>query len=256
MTLAGKVAVVTGGGAGIGAACAIRLADQGAHVVVGDLDGDAAAATCARIADAGGSASALRADVSRTSDLDALAVHALHHNHRLDVWVNNAGVAIAGSVTDMSEDDWARVLDVNLGGVWRGMRAAIPAMRGSGGSIVNVSSVQSIVGFTGWAGYAASKGGINALTRQAAIEYAPDGIRINAVLPGTIMTPMNERIFATAEDPDALVEAWNRQHALGRFGQPSEVADVVCFLAGDGASFVTGACVPVDAGMTVMGPHE
>lgn len=254
MSLTGKVAVVTGGGAGIGAACAIQLANHGAHVVVGDLDGDAAVATCARITDAGGNASALPADVSRRGDMEALAAHALQRHHRMDVWVNNAGVALAGSVTDISEDDWARVLDVNLGGVWRGMRAAILTMRGRGGSIVNVSSVQSIVGFTGWAGYAASKGGINALTRQAAIEYAHEGIRINAVLPGTIMTPMNERIFATAEDPDALVESWNRQHALGRFGQPNEVADVVCFLASDAASFVTGACVPVDAGMTVMGP--
>jgi NAD(P)-dependent dehydrogenase (short-subunit alcohol dehydrogenase family) len=254
MSLAGKVAVVTGGGAGIGAACALRLADQGAHVVVGDLNGDAAAATEARITDAGGSANAVPADVSRMGDMEALAAHALQHHRRLDVWVNNAGIAVAGSVTDIAEDDWTRVLDVNLGGVWRGMRAAIPAMRSRGGSIVNVSSVQSIVGFTGWAGYAASKGGINALTRQAAIEYAHDGIRINAVLPGTIMTPMNERIFATAEDPDALIEAWNRQHALGRFGQPDEVAEVVCFLSGDAASFVTGACVPVDASMTVMGP--
>ena len=254
MSLAGKVAVVTGGGAGIGAACAIRLADHGAHVVVGDLDGDAAAATCARITDAGGSAIPLPADVSRSSDMEALAALALQRYRRLDTWVNNAGVAVPGSVTDISEDDWRHVLDVNLGGVWRGMRAAIPAMRDGGGSIVNVSSVQSIVGFTGWAGYAASKGGINALTRQAAIDYAGEGIRINAVLPGTIMTPMNERIFATAENPDALVEAWNRQHALGRFGQPSEVADVVCFLASDAASFVTGVCMPVDAGMTVMGP--
>lgn len=254
MSLAGKVAVVTGGGAGIGAACAIRLADHGAYVVVGDLDGEAAGATCERITDAGGSAIPLPADVSRTSDMEALAALALQHFRRLDVWVNNAGVAVAGSVTDISEDDWMHVLDVNLGGVWRGMRAAIPAMRDSGGSIVNVSSVQAIVGFTGWAGYAASKGGINALTRQAAIDYARDGIRINAVLPGTIMTPMNERIFATVEDPDALVAAWNRQHALGRFGQPNEVADVVCFLASDAASFVTGVCMPVDAGMTVMGP--
>jgi NAD(P)-dependent dehydrogenase (short-subunit alcohol dehydrogenase family) len=254
MSLSGRVAVVTGGGAGIGAACAVRLGEHGAHVIVADRDAEAAAAVSARVNSDGGTSSAQTADVARTRDMEAVAAYALSHCQRLDIWVNNAGIAVSGSVTEISEDDWRRVLDVNLGGVWRGMRAAIPAMHGTGGSIVNVSSVQSIVGFTGWAGYAASKGGINALTRQAAIEYAPMDIRVNAVLPGTIMTPMNERIFASAEDPDALVAAWNRQHALGRFGRPAEVADVVCFLASDAASFITGACVPVDAGMTVMGP--
>jgi NAD(P)-dependent dehydrogenase (short-subunit alcohol dehydrogenase family) len=168
--------------------------------------------------------------------------------------VNNAGIAVPGSAVDMSEEDWHRVINVNLTGVWRGMKYAIPEMiKGGGGSIINLSSVQSLLGFPGWAGYAASKGGINALTQQAAVEYAPYGIRINAIAPGTIMTPMNERIFREATNPQELIERWNRMHALGRFGQPEEVAALVVFLASDEASFITGEVIRVDGGMVVKG---
>jgi NAD(P)-dependent dehydrogenase (short-subunit alcohol dehydrogenase family) len=143
---------------------------------------------------------------------------------------------------------------VNLTGVWRGMKYAIPEMiRAGGGAIVNVSSVQSLLGFPGWAGYAASKGGINALTQNAAVEYAPQKIRINAIAPGTIMTPLNERIFATIDNPQELIDTWNRSHALGRFGQPEEVAELVVFLASDESSFITGEIVRVDGGMVIKG---
>jgi NAD(P)-dependent dehydrogenase (short-subunit alcohol dehydrogenase family) len=146
------------------------------------------------------------------------------------------------------------VLDVNLGGVWRGMKYAIPEMiKGGGGSIINTASVQALVGFTGWSGYAASKGGIVALTQQAAVDYAPHKIRINAIAPGTIMTPMNERVFATVVDPQALIDSWNSLHPLGRFGQPEEVAAAVVFLASDEASFVTGVVLRVDGGLVIKG---
>src|SRR5262249_22965740 len=119
--------------------------------------------------------------------------------------------------------------------------------------IVNMSSVQGLTGFHGWAAYAAAKGGINALTHQAALDLAPHGIRVNAIAPGTIMTPMNERIFREAEDPQALIERWNSMHPIGRFGQPQEVAELIVFLASDRSSFVTGEVIRIDGGLMIKG---
>jgi NAD(P)-dependent dehydrogenase (short-subunit alcohol dehydrogenase family) len=170
----------------------------------------------------------------------------------VDVVCNNAALAIPGSVVEIDEGSWLRVLDVNLSGVWRGMRAAIPHMlRQGAGSIVNVSSVQSLVGFEGWAGYAASKGAINALTQQAAVEYAGRGVRVNAVIPGTILTEMNERIMQASDDPEAVMAGWVSMHPVGRVGRPDEVAHAIVYLASDEAAFVTGSLLRVDGGMVV-----
>lgn len=248
-----RSAVVTGAASGIGRACAERLAEAGAAVVIADIDEQLGADAAATIQAAGGRAVFVRCDVRTAADLEA-AVEAAEGMSRLGVLVNNCGVAIGGRLHETSEDDWRRVLDINLDGVFRGMRAALPRMmrRGSG-SIINLSSVQSLVGFEGWAAYAASKGGIDALTRQAAVDYAPHGVRVNAVAPGTIMTAMNERIFESAPDPDALAAKWNAMHPLGRFGQPREVAEVVSFLASDASGFMTGEVIRVDGGMCVKG---
>jgi NAD(P)-dependent dehydrogenase (short-subunit alcohol dehydrogenase family) len=249
--LDGKVSVVTGGASGIGRVTAMALAAEGAPVVIGDVD-EAGEAVAEEIASAGGTARFVRADVRSWDDVGRLVGAAVEAHGRLDVMVNNAAVAIPGSAGEMSEDDWSRVIDVNLSGVWRGMRLAIPEMRKTGGgSIVNVSSVQSLVGFVGWAGYAASKGGINALTRQAAVEYAPEGIRVNAIVPGTIMTEMNERIMAESPDPDAQMAQWTSMHPVGRVGRPDEVASAIVYLASDESSFVTGTLLRVDGGMVV-----
>jgi NAD(P)-dependent dehydrogenase (short-subunit alcohol dehydrogenase family) len=248
----GKVALVTGGASGIGRASARALAAEGARVGIGDVDSPAASRTTREIRDAGGEAFDLRTDVTSSADVEALVNAAVERYGRLDVMVGNAGIALAGSAADMSEDDWRRVLDVNLGGVWRAMRFAIPAMmKAGGGSIINSSSVQSAVGFVGWAGYAASKGGINALTTQAAVEYAPMGIRINGIVPGTIMTEMNARIMASSPNPEAVMDSWRSMHPIGRVGQPHEVAAAVVFLASDESSFVTGELLRVDGGMIV-----
>jgi NAD(P)-dependent dehydrogenase (short-subunit alcohol dehydrogenase family) len=249
------VAVVTGAAAGIGRAVAERLAAGGTAVVIGDVDEAAAAETAAGIEARGGRARAVRTDVSRSADVEALMAAAVDAYGRLDAVVNNAGVAISGTVDGTSEEDWDRVLGVNLRGVWLGMKHAIPHLRAAGGgAIVNLSSVQALLGFPEWAAYSATKGAIISLTQQAAVEYAAEGIRVNCVAPGTIMTPMNERIFETTPDPEALVASWNAMHPLGRFGQPAEVGAAVAFLLGEDASFITGVCLRVDGGLAIAGP--
>jgi NAD(P)-dependent dehydrogenase (short-subunit alcohol dehydrogenase family) len=249
------VAVVTGAAAGIGRATALRLAADGAAVALGDIDSSGAGEVAAEIAAAGGLAIAVTTDVAVATDVEALVGAAVEEWGRLDVVVNNAGIAVAGSVTGISEVDWDRVFAVNLKGVWLGMRFGIPHLRASGGgAIVNMSSVQALLGLPGWAAYAATKGAIISLTRQASVEYAKDGVRVNCVAPGTIMTPMNERIFETSADPEALIRNWNSMHALGRFGAPEEVAAAVAYLASPDAAFITGVCLRVDGGMTVFGP--
>jgi NAD(P)-dependent dehydrogenase (short-subunit alcohol dehydrogenase family) len=249
----GKVAVVTGGASGIGRATARKLAAEGARVGIADVDEAGGERVAAGIRDAGAEAFFRRTDVRSLADLEAVLDEAADRHGRLDVLVNNAAISVGGSAGEMAEEDWARTLDVNLTGVWRGMRAAIPRMLAQGGgSIVNLSSVQGHVGFVGWAAYAAAKGGVDALTRQAAVEYAAGGIRVNAVVPGTIATEMNEKIMRESADGDAVLAGWLAMHPIGRIGQPAEVAAAIVFLASDDASFITGESLRVDGGLVVQ----
>ena len=252
--LISKIAIVTGAGSGIGRATALALAGEGAAVLVADRDVESGTRVAAEIVAKGGQGAFQLVDVAQTSQVQQMVAAAVERWGRLDILVNNVGVAIPGTVVDISEADWNRVLDVNLTGVWRGMKYAIPEMlKGGGGSIVSVSSIQSLQGFHNWSGYAASKGGINGLTQQAAIEYALHGIRINAIAPGTIMTQMNEEIFRTAPNREQLMQQLNTAHPLGRLGQPEEVAWLAVFLASDEASFITGQIFVVDGGHVVRG---
>ena len=253
-SLCGRVAVITGAAMGIGEACAVRLAQAGASVLLTDIDANAGEAARAAIEAAGGKAHFVRADVTVMADMEAAASAAVSRFGGIDILINNAARAIGGKVDEIDEASWNTVLSTNLTSVWRGMRVCVPEMKKrGGGSIVSMSSVQALTGFSGWAAYAAAKGGINALTQQAAIDLAPHKIRVNAVAPGTIMTPLNEKIFREHPDPDALIRTWNNAHPLGRFGQPEEVAEAVLFLASDRASFITGTILRVDGGLLVRG---
>ena len=250
--LEGKVAIVTGSAMGIGRATAALLASEGARVVLADVDEVGGKETLTLIEEDGGEALFVKTDVSKPEDVKAAVDAAVDGYGSLDVLHNNVGIALGASVVDTTEDLWNRVLDVNLGGIYRGCKYAIPHMMSNGGgSIINSASVQGLRGFKGWAAYAASKGGIIALTQQVAIEYAPHGIRVNCIAPGTILTPMNEKVFEETDDPEALRETWNRMHPVGRFGQPEEVAEAVLFLAADSSSFITGQCLVVDGGVTI-----
>ncbi len=251
--LDGKVAIVTGSALGIGQATVMALAREGARVTVSDINDAAGEATAASIVSAGGQAFYQHADVGSTPEIERLVEEAVRHYGKLDVMVNNAGVAIPGSVTDISEEKWMTLINIHLNGTWRGMRFAIPHMiKNGGGSIVNMSSVQAIIGFKGWSGYAAAKGGIMALTQQAAIDYGPQNIRVNAIAPGSIWTPMNEKRLAEETDnPEELMALWNSWHALERMGTPEEVANLIIFLASDESTFITGSILKIDGGMTV-----
>ncbi len=252
--LAGRTALVTGAAMGIGRASAFALAREGANVAVADVDATVGCQTAADLGAAGGHAVFVKMDVRDFAQVTAAVEVTVAMFGRIDILVNNAARAIGGVVDAIDEDTWDEVISTNLTSVWRGMRAAVPHMRRQGGgSVVNLSSVQSLRGFRGWAAYAAAKGGINALTQQAAVDLAPAGIRVNAIAPGTIMTPLNEKVFRESPDPDELVARWNAAHALGRFGQPTEVADAVVFLASDRSSFITGEVLRVDGGLTIKG---
>lgn len=250
----GKVAIITGAAMGIGKACAEAFARGGAAVIIADIDLEAGAATAAAIAASGGETLFVPTDVAAMADMEAMAAAAVKAFGGIDILVNNAARAIGGRVDQIGEDDWNIVINTNLTSVWRGMRVAVPEMiRRGGGAVVNMSSVQALNGFKGWPAYAAAKGGIDALTRQTAIDLAPLGIRVNAVAPGTIMTPLNQKIFETIDDPQKLIDTWNKAHPIGRFGEAHEVADAVTFLASGRASFITGETLRVDGGLVVRG---
>ena len=239
--LHGKVAVVTGGAQGLGRAVAERMVAEGARVVLGDVDLAAVESTAAELGD--GSVAAVRCDVTSESEVASLVTAANLAFGRLDVMVNNAGVLRDATMRKMSIDDFRFVVDTHLLGTWLGTRAAAAHMREhGGGSIVNMSSIAGKVGNLGQTNYSAAKAGIVGLTKAAAKEVAHAGVRVNAIQPGLIRTQMTE---AMRED------IWQQRLTeipLGRFGEPSEVASVVCFLASDLSSYMTGTVLEVTGG--------
>ena len=244
--LKNKVALVTGAGSGIGRAVALVCAREGASLVVSDIDAESAQATADLVRAVGNEVLVVQADVGNPADSEHLVERCCAHYGRLDVACNNAGISGPSARTaDYPLDGWDQVVRVNLSGVFYGMKYQIAAMlRTGGGSIVNVASILGMVGFATAPAYAATKHGVVGLTHAAALEYAAEGIRINAVGPGFIRTPMIE---ALDEDP-AVHQSLVAAHPMGRLGEADEVAELVAWLASSRSSFVTGSYYPVDGG--------
>lgn len=246
LSLSGKTALVTGAGQGIGFACAEALAATGAQVIISDLNADAAEAAAQMLASQGYAARGMALNVTSTEQLNAAATA-----NPVDILVCNAGVVTSAAAEDMSDEDWQFVIDVNLTGVFRTCRAFAPGMFAKGGgAIVNIGSMSAQIVNTPQpqCHYNASKAAVHHLTRSMAVEWAPKGVRVNAVAPTYIATPLLDNV----EDGEALVDHWKSLTPMARLGQPDEVASAVQFLASDAASLITGAVLNVDGGYTCL----
>jgi NAD(P)-dependent dehydrogenase (short-subunit alcohol dehydrogenase family) len=240
-----RVAVVTGGGSGIGRAIARRLASEGATVMIADVSPAAAEKVATEIAASGGSAAIHVVDVASRAAVGELMAETAARLGRLDILVNNAGIVTRGSAEQTSEAEWRRMLDVDLSAVFFCSQAALPFLRAAGaGRIVNISSVAGLIGAVSPA-YTAAKGGVIALTRQLAGEFAPHRITVNSVCPGFVATPLNAAVRESG-----LEEVLAARIPLGRWGQPEDVAGLVAFLAGPDASYITGVSIAIDGGLS------
>lgn len=248
MKLEGKVAIVTGGASGIGQATAALFAQEGAKVVLADVREREGEKIAEEIQEKGGEALFVRTDVARGEEVAALVDRAVAAYGRLDIMVNNAGVALIKDILETTEEDWDRVLNVNLKGVFWGCKYAIAAMRrNSGGSIVNIASIAGLFGMNQRVAYCASKAGVVNLTRSLALDYSKEGIRINCICPGAIKTPLLGA-HHNLEDP-AVLNRLGAAHPVGKIGEPEDIARMALFLASNDSAFVTGSVFSADGGL-------
>jgi NAD(P)-dependent dehydrogenase (short-subunit alcohol dehydrogenase family) len=246
MRLAYKTAIITGGASGIGRAASLLFAREGARIIIGDVDAEGAEETINLIAQEGGEAKFVKTNVSDSTEVERLVSFAVESYGQLNILFNNAGVGNPNvKSVDLEEEDWDRVIDINLKGVYLGIKHAVPELKkAGGGSIINTSSLLGLKGQKYLAAYNASKAGVILLTKNAALEYGQDNIRVNAIAPGVIDT----KIIDAWKNDERKWPIISRANALGRIGTPEEVANAVLFLASDEASFITGTTLSVDGG--------
>ena len=246
MRFSGKVAVVTAAASGIGAATATRLAREGAHVYLSDIDSDGLARQAETLADVRSQISIIVTDVTDPAAVSALIETAAREQGRLDILINNAGMGSFGRVTEVTPENWHRVFQICVDSVFYASRSAIPHLIETRGNIVNTASISGLLGDYGFAAYNAAKGAVINLTRNMALDYGRDNIRVNAVCPGLIATPLSLKLRGN----EAVMKEYDRLIPLGRPGQPEEIASAIAFLASADASYVTGVNFAVDGGVT------
>ncbi|WP_054023164.1 SDR family NAD(P)-dependent oxidoreductase [Bacillus sp. FJAT-28004] len=251
MRLADKVVLITGSGSGIGKSTALLFAREGAIVIVNDLDADKGKETVEEIKSQGGQASFVHADVTDPDSVRSMVNETLAAHGRIDVLFNNAGISGVGALHEVEPDDWDRVIRVNIRGVYLPSKYVLPhMMERAGGTIINMSSCIAEIGLANRASYAATKGAVLALTKSMQVDYAQYNIRINALLPGTIMTPFVENYLRTSyEDPEAAIASLKTRQLSNELGRPEDVAKAALFLASDESSFMMGSPLYIDGGV-------
>ncbi len=258
MRLKEKVALVTGAASGIGRATATLFGREGAKVMCADIDAEGAERVAQQIVGSGGEAASTQADVSQAADAERMVRETVERWGQLDVLVNNAGIYFVLPLAQVPEEEWDRLMNINLKGVYLGCKYAIPQMAGQGkGAIVNTASIAGLRGAGNWTTYSASKGGVVQLTKALAMELARMNVRVNCVCPGIIDTGMfDQAVDMVAVDRDELAATIGEAHPMGRIGRPEEVAAAILFLASEEASFITGVPLSVDGGLWAGSPTE
>lgn len=249
--LSGKVVIITGAGRGIGRRAALLFASEGAKLLLVDINAEAGESVAEEVLSEGGEAVFIKTDLTNAADVEAMVAAALERYGHIDVLYNNAGINHYGKLADTEESDWDKVMAVNVKSVYLTCKYVIPVMAAQNkGSIVNTGSTASLVGLKSLAVYTASKGAVLQLTRNMALDYAKDGIRVNALCPGVTATEMPQQVIDDDPDPQAARERFDRVIPRGSMADPVEIANTALFLASDEASYITGAAIPVDGGYT------